>query len=443
MFEYREPPIVISVGGSLLIPNGGIDTDFVKHLNIFVREQVEKGKRFFLVAGGGKLARTYRDAGKTVVGTMTEEDLDWLGIHVTRLNAHLLRTVFQDIAHPRVISDYDKKLRNWKEPVVIASGWKPGNSTDYCMVKIAELYKAQIMINLSNIDWIYDKDPRKYKDAKIIEKLTWEECEEIVGEKWSPGMNTPFDPVATALAKKLNLTAIVSNGHDFENLRNIIEGEEFKGTVIMPYEIDAGFYDREYYHGKKGGYILHARESIFGRIFQNISTIYRALMIKLFINPKTCLDVGCSMGRMIRYLRLLGVEAYGVEISKAALESAMPSVKKYIKEGSISNLPFKDNEFDLVTSFDVMEHLERSKIEVSANECIRVSRRHVLHKIYTVENGWIRLFHNRDFSRISIFSRSYWDGLFSSLKNTIIEKSYYPRLTSFFETLYLLRKKGD
>ena len=64
-------------------------------------------------------------------------------------------------------------------------------------------------------------------------------------------MNLPFDPIATILAKKLHLTAAVANGHDFENLRKIIEGDEFKGTVIMPYEIDAGFYDREYYHGKK------------------------------------------------------------------------------------------------------------------------------------------------------------------------------------------------
>ena len=81
------------------------------------------------------------------------------------------------------------------------AGW----STDYCMVKVAQLYDAQIMINLSNIDWIYDRDPNKFKDAKIIKKLTWEECEDLVGDKWTPGMNLPFDPIATILAKKLHL----------------------------------------------------------------------------------------------------------------------------------------------------------------------------------------------------------------------------------------------
>ena len=95
MFKYKEPPIVISVGGSLIVPNGGIDTDFIKKLNVFIREEVEKGKRFFLVAGGGKLSRTYSDAGKAIIGTMTDEDLDWLGIHVTRLNAHLYARCFK------------------------------------------------------------------------------------------------------------------------------------------------------------------------------------------------------------------------------------------------------------------------------------------------------------------------------------------------------------
>jgi len=442
MFRYKESPIVISVGGSLIVPNGGIDIDFVKKLNVFVREEVEKGKRFFLVAGGGKLARIYRDAGKTVIGTMTEEDLDWLGIHVTRLNAHLLRTVFQDIAHPRVISDYDKRLQNWKEPVVIASGWKPGWSTDYCMVKVAQMYDAQIMINLSNIDWIYDKDPKKYKDAKIIKKLTWEECEDLVGDKWTPGLNTPFDPVATALAKKLNLTAAVANGHDFDNLKKIIEGDEFKGTIIMPYDIDAGFYDREYFHGQKSGYIFHTRESYIGRLIQNVAALYRALIIKLYLNPKNCLDVGCGTGKLVKMLRVLGVDAQGIEISKTAREIANKSVRSHIKEGNILNLPFDDNTFELVVTYDVLERIERSKIDKAVEECNRVSNKYILHKIYTLENGWMRLFHKRDFSRISVFMKKFWNKIFFSLKEVSVSKGSFFKLSTFFETIYLLKKKS-
>lgn len=442
MFKYKEPPIVISVGGSLLVPNGGIDTDFVKRLNVFIREEVEKGKRFFLVAGGGKLARIYRDAGKTVVGTMTEEDLDWLGIHVTRLNAHLLRIVFQDIANPRVISDYDKRLKNWKEPVVIASGWKPGWSTDYDMVKLAELYDAQVMINLSNVDWIYDKDPRKFKDAKIIKKLTWEEYEKLVGDRWIPGLNTPFDPVATMLAKKLHLTAVVANGSDFDNLRKIIEGEEFKGTIIVPYEIDEGFFDREYYHGKKSGYIFHARESYMGRFLQNLAALYKAIIIKLCLNPKNCLDVGCGTGKLVKMLRLFGVDAWGVEISKTALEIANKRIKPYVKEGTILNIPYPDNSFDLVVTLGVLDRVERLKLGKALEECNRVSNHYILHKMYTLENGWIKLIHKRDFSRVSLFMRKFWNKLLSSLDNVSIVKGLFFTLPVFFETYYLLKKKS-
>lgn len=225
---------VISVGGSLIVPNGGIDCEFLSNFNALIREEVRKGKRFLLVAGGGNIMRLYRDAATSVTKGITNEDLDWLAIHVTRVNAHLLRTMFYDISHPRIIENYDYKLKNWKEPVAIGAGWKPGWSTDYDAVILARDYKGKIIINLSNIDYVYDKDPNKYKEAKRIEKITWTDMEKIVGDKWSPGLNMPFDPIATKLAKKLGLTVIVTNGKNFENTKCIVNGEKFKGTVIQP-----------------------------------------------------------------------------------------------------------------------------------------------------------------------------------------------------------------
>lgn len=228
----KEKIIIISVGGSLVVPNGGIDTEFLKNLNKFIRQEVKKGKKFILVIGGGRTTRHYQDAGKIISGDINKEDLDWIGIHATRLNAHLIRTIFKDIANPRVIENYDHKLTNWTQPVVIGAGWKPGWSTDYDAVILARDYKAKLIINLSNIYFVYDKDPAKFKDAKPIKTLKWENMIKLVGEKWKPGLNMPFDPIATQLANKMNLTVIVTNGKDFTNLSNIIEGKQFKGTVI-------------------------------------------------------------------------------------------------------------------------------------------------------------------------------------------------------------------
>lgn len=230
----KEKVIIISVGGSLIVPNGGINTSFLKNLNNFIRKEVKKGKRFFLVTGGGKIMRHYRDAAKLVIGNVSSDDLDWLAIHVTRLNGQLLRTILVDIANPRIIENYEHKLKDWKEPVVIGAGWKPGWSTDFDAVILARDYRSSLIINLSNTYYVFDKDPVKFKNAKPLKNLKWNEMENLVGNKWSPGLNTPFDPIATQLANKLNLTVITTNGKDFANLSNIIEGRKFKGTVIGP-----------------------------------------------------------------------------------------------------------------------------------------------------------------------------------------------------------------
>ncbi|MBI2031683.1 MAG: UMP kinase [Candidatus Levybacteria bacterium] len=231
--NHREK-IVMSIGGSLIVPNGGINIEFLKKLNTFVREQLAKdnNRQFFLVAGGGSISRHYRDAGREVVGhELTKEDMDWLGIHTTKLNAHLIRTIFRDIAHPYVLKHYEI-IRKVTEPVVVAAGWKPGWSTDFCAAMVCEDYNIKTLINLTNIDMVYDSDPNQNKNAKPIKKTNWEDFRKIVGDKWVPGMNAPFDPVASKKAQELGIKVVVLRGDDFDNLNKYFNGEKFVGTVI-------------------------------------------------------------------------------------------------------------------------------------------------------------------------------------------------------------------
>ncbi len=440
--KKNQETIILSVGGSLIVPGDEVDIDFLKKLNSFVRDQIKKGKRFIIVTGGGSIARRYIGAGKSVIGELTNDDLDWLGIHSTRLNAHLVRTIFQDIAHPVIIKDYAKKIKNWKEPVIIGSGWKPGRSTDYCATVLAINYHASVIINMSNIDYVFDKDPRVFKDAQPIKKTTWDFFEKIVGDEWVPGVNAPFDPIASQLAKKQRLTVIVAHGKKFRNLENVLNGEPFIGTVITPFKVDNSFYDREYFEGKKGEYPLAYTESFLGKTLQNLANMYRAFWIKTFINPKNCLDIGCGNGSLIKYLRKLDIEAYGIEISKYALEVADKELKPYIKYGDITKIPYKDESFDLVLSFDVLEHIERSKLKKSLEESIRVSKKWILHKIYTKENHWVNITHGDDFSHISVFRQSFWNHMFRVFENVIIVRKFF-KLPSFFESLFLLKKKSE
>ncbi|MBI5045348.1 MAG: UMP kinase [Candidatus Levybacteria bacterium] len=231
--NYREK-IVISVGGSLIVTDKGINTEFLGKLNSFIRKQIAEHphRQFFLVSGGGAVARHYRDAGREVLGhELTRDDLDYLGIHATKLNAHLIRTIFRDIAHPYILKHYEI-IRKVAEPVVIAAGWKPGWSTDYCALLVCEDYDVNTVINLSNIKQVFDKDPKKFPDANPIEKINWVEFRKIVGDDWTPGLNAPFDPIAAKKAQELGAKVVVLNGEDIDNLEKYFTGDKFVGTVI-------------------------------------------------------------------------------------------------------------------------------------------------------------------------------------------------------------------
>jgi len=220
---------VISLGGSLVVPDQ-IDVDFLKSFKKLIDGQVKRGQRFVIICGGGRTARNYQAAAKGVI-KLTDEDVDWLGIHATRINAHLLRTIFWKNANPKIVTHPLEKIR-FTEPLLIAAGWKPGWSTDYDAVLIARQLGAQRVINLSNITHVYDKDPNKFKDAKKIERIDWASFRKMLPDKWSPGANAPFDPIASKLAEKLSLEADIINGKDLKNLKLCLEGKKFIGTII-------------------------------------------------------------------------------------------------------------------------------------------------------------------------------------------------------------------
>lgn len=224
---------VLSLGGSLVVPGGGIDTQFLTEFNKFIRHQISsKKRRFFIVVGGGQTTRQYQEAARIVRGGKIEDnDLDWLGIHATRLNAQMVRTIFRDIADPRVIKHYEIILKI-DAPLAIAAGWKPGWSTDYCAITLCEDYGIKDAINMTNVNQVYTKDPRKFPDATPLVNITWKKYRLMVGDKWIPGMNVPFDPIASRLASDLGVTVKILNGKNLENLEKALDGKEFVGTTI-------------------------------------------------------------------------------------------------------------------------------------------------------------------------------------------------------------------
>jgi len=206
---------IISLGGSLIVPDE-IDVAFLSNLKKLLVSQGKAGASFIIAPGGGRTARKYAKAAKAI-GDLNRNDLDWLGIYAIRLNSLLLASVF-------------KGLKNVK--VMEMTEAQPGRSSDYDSVMFAKRYKAKSIVNLTNVDYVYDKNPQKHKDAKPLNNISWSDFRKLVGNKWDPGLNLPFDPVASALAEKLKLRVVVMNGKPLNNLNNFLSGKPYKGTII-------------------------------------------------------------------------------------------------------------------------------------------------------------------------------------------------------------------
>lgn len=221
---------IISIGGSIIIPPTGFDIEFLKKLRNLIVSRVKKGDKFILVVGGGSTCRQYQTAAKGVV-SMTDTDLDWLGIKTTIFNAEFVRFLFKDLAYPEIITNPTKKIKT-NRPIILAAGWKPGWSTDYIAVLLAKTYGAKEVINASNVSYVYTADPKRDPTARILPSLTWSEMRKIIGNRWVPGGNFPFDPIAAKTAQKLGLTVKFVKGTDLNLLGKAVENRDFKGTTI-------------------------------------------------------------------------------------------------------------------------------------------------------------------------------------------------------------------
>ena len=224
----NKETIIISLGGSLVAP-GEIDIGFLKNFKHSLQKYLG-AKRFFILVGGGKICRVYQKA--LLEFGAKNNDRDWIGINISRLNAEVVKQLFTGYAYDKIITDPNKKVKTNKA-LIIGAGWKPGWSTDYDAVLIAKNHNIKTIINLTNIDYVYDKNPSQFPDAKPLKKINWKDFERIVGDKWSPGLSMPFDPRASKLAARLKIKVIMLNGKNLERLEDFLNNKPFIGTTIQ------------------------------------------------------------------------------------------------------------------------------------------------------------------------------------------------------------------
>lgn len=234
MYYKFSKTIVIALGGSIVHPDA-IDTKFLKDFKKFLVPFLRRGTRFVLVVGGGQLARRFQEAAHSV-SKLADEDKDWIGIHATRLNGHLLRTIFRDVADP-VMVDARHRIAAPKYPVTIAAGWRPGWSTDYVAMQLAADFGAGEVIVAGKPSHVYEKDPGKVARAKKaavkkFDRMSWGDYRKLIPSKWKPGLHAPVDPVGAALGERAGVRAIIVDGRNLKNFAALLNGNDFQGTII-------------------------------------------------------------------------------------------------------------------------------------------------------------------------------------------------------------------
>ncbi|MGA2418113.1 MAG: UMP kinase [Candidatus Staskawiczbacteria bacterium] len=224
----KKETIIISLGGSLVAP-GDIDLGFLKSFKHSLQKYLGQ-KRFFILVGGGKICRIYQKA--LLEFGAKENDRDWMGISITKLNAEIIKQLFGNYSYDKIITDPNKKVKTNKD-VVVGAGWKPGWSTDYDAVLIAKNHGVKTIVNLTNIDYVFDKNPSEFPDAKPLKEIDWKGLERIVGDKWTPGLSMPFDPRASKLAARLKIKVVMLNGKNLDRLEDFLNNKPFIGTTIQ------------------------------------------------------------------------------------------------------------------------------------------------------------------------------------------------------------------
>ena len=222
--------LVLSIGGSILL-TGKDDVNFIKDLAEMIRE-IRKDNKVCIVVGGGSLARKYIGIGREF--GVEREYLDQIGIRATRLNAMLLISAIGEGVNKNPYEDMEEARENFgTHNPIIMGGTIPGQTTDAVAAFMAEMLQADLFINATAVDGVYEEDPKKNPDAKRFDELTFERLLEIVGESLEQaGTNIVIDPVAAKAIGEAKVNTYVLNGRNLENFQRAIMGEEFRGTVI-------------------------------------------------------------------------------------------------------------------------------------------------------------------------------------------------------------------
>jgi uridylate kinase len=230
MRASKKRVIVLSLGGSLIIPND-VNTKFLREFKKIILRNTSKYK-FIIVCGGGDIARKYISSLREV--GISEKLQSLSGISATRMNARFMDYFFNidpEMGIPHTIKILKKYIR--KQDVVFCGAleYKPNQTSDSTAAEIAKKLNATF-VNLSNVAGLYNKDPRKGRDAKLIPKISYTNFYKMANkEKFKPGQHFILDQTASKIIMENKIKTYLL-GDKIKEFESFLKNKKFKGTII-------------------------------------------------------------------------------------------------------------------------------------------------------------------------------------------------------------------
>ena len=226
--------VVLKIGGSVLYrkENMTLNVEIIEKYIKLINDLYEDNYQIAIVVGGGKLARSIIKASEILGQVATYSDI--LAVESTRIHALLFIASLGDKAYllvPRSFEEVSKALST--EKIVVSGGLQPGQSTSAVSALIAEYMGADLLINLTDVEQVFDKDPHKHPDAKPIEQMTADELLTIVSQQQEePGKYDLFDRVGCEIIKRSKIKLAFTSGSNPDNVRKVLKGEKI-GTIVQ------------------------------------------------------------------------------------------------------------------------------------------------------------------------------------------------------------------
>lgn len=218
----------MSVGGSIVVPDE-VNYNFIKDFKKVISRIKAK---FVVVLGGGRTARTYINGLRGLGADVKTQSL--FGIALTRFHAKYMAEYFGVQANakvPHTVKEVKSLLK--KNKVVFCGGlrYKPDQTSDSTAANLAKNLKGEF-VNMTNVKGLYSKDPRKFKDAKFISRISFLDFLKMANKmKYKPGQHFVLDQKASLIIKKNKIKTVIL-GSSLKNFERYLKGGRYIGTVI-------------------------------------------------------------------------------------------------------------------------------------------------------------------------------------------------------------------